>query len=934
LLRSLARGAAASVGVFLAITSFDATALADPAAASPFATCARQAGDRWTYDDLLCLDRVGRQYGKLAETRRRLRSLGGGDVEHPWPTLVLGQATFEHDETAAIALFEVAAEGFVRSREHAGEVLARQNLSNLYRRRGAFEAAGRQVERAVSAAESSQEPLTIARATVIQANHALATGGDIGGALRSLLRGERLAFPGAPIGLRRSILFSLAHALLSLGRFEEAIDALERHRALRTEDGSPVNAAIVAYDLLYTRVAMAELRPTADARRKLVAEAEAVVAEAAGLKQPRVEGEAHRVLGDLLRTSDPDRAERHLRRCLELESALGHPDVRAACLWSLSLQRSARDPRRADQFSREALALVSANPRGPLLASAWQARLPLVWRALPGEQAIAESLEALEAIERLRAGEKDGDSRVALFGNWGRAYRWLTGRLLEASPPRVAQALEVGERLRARVLLEHLAQADVTTTAHRDEDTARQQLALRIADTQRRLLSATLSQPQRHTLLDDLELLELEESELDRGRIAPVSSSVPFATLELIRQSLDDREAMIWFSIAPWKDLYDEFGGGSWVVSITRRSGAVHPLSAGGELDGQVAALTGLLRHRRTDRETWSAAARSLGRTLLATALSQLPAEVDRLVVVADGVLHRVPFEALWPDSGTAPLGERFEISLVPSATVWLHLRRSRVSPSVEALVLADPAVSRGSPDGETRLDALPWARQEAAAIARLLDLDADHVLTGSAASERFLKTAPLSTFGVLHLAAHARADGAFPQRSAVFLAPGAESEDGWLQPREIAALDLRGQLIVLSACESADGALLSGEGPLSLARAFFAAGAGGVVATRWPLRDDDAAFVMTRFYRALAAGDSVGAALRRARRDVIDAGLPPAAWAGVTLLGDGSHRPIRPRHHPVTTAWLAIVAAALAAVGFVKRAHLYRFARRTNETR
>jgi hypothetical protein len=125
-----------------------------------------------------------------------------------------------------------------------------------------------------------------------------------------------------------------------------------------------------------------------------------------------------------------------------------------------------------------------------------------------------------------------------------------------------------------------------------------------------------------------------------------------------------------------------------------------------------------------------------------------------------------------------------------------------------------------------------------------------------------------------------------------VFLAPGSDTEDGWLQPREIAALDFGGRLVVLSACDSATGFLLSGEGPLSLARAFFAGGAGGVVATRWPLRDDDAAFVMERFYRALASGVGAAAALRRTRLDAIDAGLPAAAWAGLVLVGDGLQPP------------------------------------------
>jgi CHAT domain-containing protein len=244
------------------------------------------------------------------------------------------------------------------------------------------------------------------------------------------------------------------------------------------------------------------------------------------------------------------------------------------------------------------------------------------------------------------------------------------------------------------------------------------------------------------------------------------------------------------------------------------------------------------------------------------------------------------------------------------------------------ALVFADPDILRGSAAGELQLPPLPWARREARGIARTLQLDASHVREGADASEQFLKTAPLTRYSILHFAAHARADAAFPDRSAVFLTPGGTAEDGWLQPREIAALDLGGRLVVLSACESAGGSVLSGEGPLSLARAFFAAGAGAVLATRWPLRDDDAAFVMERFYRALGSGIGAAAALRQARRDAVDAGLPAAAWAGLALLGDGFRPPLTPiaghrwfsTRSTIVGAGLIGLAIAAAAIGLTRR--------------
>lgn len=881
---------------------------------SPFAVCARPAGARWSYDDLLCLFRVGAQHGALAEARSRLRRLGAGGEEQPWPTLVLAHATVEADEAQAIRLYEAAAAGFARTKEAEGEVVARQNLRNIYQRRGDLDSAWRQVERALVVAEASKQPLTLARASVLEASHLIGTGGDLGRAHRALLRAEDLVFPDGPLGLRRSILYSLATVSLYLGRPSDAIDALERHRALQREDGSPVNAAAVAYNLLTARLTMSEERPSPGDRARLVTVAEEVLSEAQGLGQTATVAHTHHVLGDLLRESDPDRATVHLARCLELEARLRHPDLRAGCLWSLSLLEAARDPARAERLSREAIALLAPNRGGSLLAFAWQARLRLVWRTLREDEAIPASLEAIEAIERLRAGQKDESSRAALFSNWTRDYYWLAGRLLEAQPPRLPEAFEVGERLRARGLLEQLARAGLTTTADPNREAAVQRVEHRIVDTQR-LLSSALANPERVALLEQLQLLELEKAELDDGGTAAVAQpGIPFASLDAVQQTLDSTEAMLWFSIASWKDVFDDFGGGSWLVCVTRRAVTFHRLPARFELDSQVLAFAGLLSQRDTPLELWSPAAARLGATLVGKAIAELPPEIKRLVVVSDGVLHRLPFEALRTDSSEQTLGERFEITMAPSATLWLHLRRSELMPSSgKALVLADPEVPRGNPIGTFRLEPLPWARREARAIARTLRLDAGQVREGSAASERFLKETPLESAAVLHLATHAWADAAFPDRSAVFLAPGGATEDGWLQPREIAALDLRGRLVVLSACESADGALLSGEGPLSLARAFFAGGAGGVVATRWPLRDDDAAFLMERFYRSLASGVGAGAALRRARHDAIAAGRSPAAWAGIVLLGDGLRPPFRAPEPPVLS-WLVLAVVITAA--------------------
>ncbi|HVQ14113.1 MAG TPA: CHAT domain-containing protein, partial [Vicinamibacterales bacterium] len=828
----------------------------------------------------------------------------------------------------AIALYETAAVGFARSGEAEGEIVARQNLANQFRLRGEIDIAAGHVARAAAAAEASKDPLLIARGGVIEAVHSMATGGDIGRVYRVLVRADRLVPPTAPIGLRRTILFNLAQASLHLGYADTAIDALERHRALRAEDGSAQNAATVEFNLLAARLMLAERRPLAGAHHRLVANAEAVLAEAKASTGPMAEAYAHRVLGELLAATEPERAALHVQRCLDIEAALGFPLLRAECLWWLSRVQSARDPILAEQSSERALSLLDKERDRTSLAYAWQARLRLVWRTLPEDRAIAQSREALDAIERLRSSQAGESSRAGLFGNWTRDYKWLTGQLLQARQPRLAEAFEVGERLRARVLLERLAQAGATSggaDGHRSSG----QLQPRIVETQRRLLSTPLAESERRILLDQLRLLELEQEELTEGRFPALPvSAISFASLEAVQQTLDEDEVMVWFSMAPSKDVYDEFGGGSWSVTITRQAATVHRLTPGDDLDAQVAGLLGLLRERSTASNVWAPAARRLGETLFSDALAQLSPTVTRLVIVTDGALHRMPFEALSLGSGPM-LGERFDISVTPSATLWARTRASRASSGVRVLVLADPDVPRGSPDGTMHLAALPGARREAHAIARIMNLRSNDVLQGPAASERFVKRAALEAFAVVHVAAHARADTIFPERSAVFLAPGDTAEDGWLQPAEIAALDFRGRLIVLSACDSAEGSLLSGEGPLSLARAFFAAGARGVVATRWPLRDDDAAFMMERFYDALSEGTSVSAALRLARHDAIEAGLPAAAWAGVAVLGDGLQRPIAPRASrglsPVRIGAVALVLFVAAVVSLQSRSRRHR---------
>ena len=162
------------------------------------------------------------------------------------------------------------------------------------------------------------------------------------------------------------------------------------------------------------------------------------------------------------------------------------------------------------------------------------------------------------------------------------------------------------------------------------------------------------------------------------------------------------------------------------------------------------------------------------------------------------------------------------------------------------------------------------------------------------------------------------------PQRSAVVLAPGSDNEDGLLQPRDIAGLDLNGKVVVLSTCQSGSGLVQRGEGVMSLARAFMRAGSPAVIGTLWPLRDDEASFLFEAFYRHLSKGKNLSAALQAAQRELIEAGAPERAWAGAVVLGKGRMAPMIPGSVFTSRGFLLITGLVL--LGLALLLYLPRF--------
>jgi CHAT domain-containing protein/tetratricopeptide (TPR) repeat protein len=322
--------------------------------------------------------------------------------------------------------------------------------------------------------------------------------------------------------------------------------------------------------------------------------------------------------------------------------------------------------------------------------------------------------------------------------------------------------------------------------------------------------------------------------------------------------------------------------------------------------------------------------ARAFGRALLDPAQGELDTAVTRLIVVPDGPLHRVPWDLLRLSDGRYVV-QRYAVSVAPSAAIlaalWRHPRAGTAAPDHPAPLLAfgDPTFAReaqvgpaiaqaqtyGVLDSAEGLPRLAASGREARLVSRYSPEAA--VRLRSAASARFLKQTSLERFRVIHFATHAVVDERSAARTVLALAPDG-GDNGLVGPGDLAALRLDADLVVLSACRTAGGVLVEGEGVQGLTAPLIQAGARSVVASQWRIADNSTVTFIQAFYEALARGLPVGDALRAAKLDALRRGAPPREWAAFTIVGDPLVRV--PLRVPRPDRWPSAVLVATLALG------------------
>lgn len=265
--------------------------------------------------------------------------------------------------------------------------------------------------------------------------------------------------------------------------------------------------------------------------------------------------------------------------------------------------------------------------------------------------------------------------------------------------------------------------------------------------------------------------------------------------------------------------------------------------------------------------------------------------DARRLVIVAPGALQRIPFAAL-PRPGKSEelrlLIDDHRIASLPSASVLARLRarvKTRRPPSgllaVVAPVFAPP------------FERLRYTGREAKAILSLAGRRPALAASGAAANRMLLESGRLSDYRILHFATHGLLNEHYPELSSLALSSVDDSGqpvDGQFRAYEVSGLELRADLVVLSACRTGLGKDVGGEGLVGLAQAFLHAGAQQLVASLWNVDDRATEELMRRFYTALLSeGRPPAEALRQAQLSLKseDRWRAPYYWAGFVLQGD-----------------------------------------------
>ena len=516
-----------------------------------------------------------------------------------------------------------------------------------------------------------------------------------------------------------------------------------------------------------------------------------------------------------------------------------------------------------------------------------------------------------------------------------------------------AAAFEASEQARARSLIESLLESAVDLRAGVDQALLQREQQIRQsfedwALRRRRLAGLSASPAAKGEMAADYRSLEERFNQVEAEirhtspRYAALVRPQPLRMRQVQREVLDARTLLLEYALGSERSYL-------WAISsdsheafelpprdeIERSARRVHEWLASRAASRESPGPRGRSEESESDAEYWREAVR-LSEMLLAPVARRLDGK--RILVVPDGALHYVPFAAL-PLPGNhpepVPLVVDHEVVILPSASALALVRREtagRGAPPGAVAVLADPvfefddprlrrllrggrpardgalvrgpaaALARGQPqaagaawarDGMSSLPRLPSSRHEAEAIVAIAPAGQVFARTDFEASRAVAMSPDLASYRIVHFATHGVLDNENPGLSGIAFSMFDEHgrpQDGFLRLRDIYGLTLPVELVVLSACSTALGRPVRGEGLVGIVRGFMYAGAKRVIASIWDVDDEATSALMSRFYREILEQNlSPAAALRQAQLSLRqqDRWRSPYYWAGFVLEGE-----------------------------------------------
>jgi tetratricopeptide (TPR) repeat protein len=525
--------------------------------------------------------------------------------------------------------------------------------------------------------------------------------------------------------------------------------------------------------------------------------------------------------------------------------------------------------------------------------------------------------KAIAVIEQVRLRTREPLLQTRFFARQASPYYGLIDCVLHQEPVEQAQQIDaflLSERAKARTLVEtmHRGRGNGVRGMSEEEKTREAALVGKITSLAQQLQSE-LPTDQIQKVEADLREARTEY-QVYRDQLYLVHPSLQVrraefepATLEQVWQSLfRGQKQLCLLSFLVGDEQTTLFALTEDAAVASRLKLSIYSLPLGRKvLEANVKYFLGVCS--TTEKSDLRPDARQLYNALLAPAAKEMRGKTH-LVIIPDGILHLLPFQALWEEQAGKGcyLIEKYALSYAPSVTALVKMiaLAAPATPGVSAstvgllgsplgqgpflaafALLPATMLAMGNPTND-----LPHTEDEVKRIAALFGTNA---WIGKKATESRARKV-MGWVSYIHLATHAETNDLAPLHSQVNLARD-QDYDGILYAYELLDLTIRARLVVVSACKTASGASFRGEGILGLSWALFVAGTPSSILSQWEvISGASTTELMVTFYREFLHGQgdrsarvTKAEALRRAQRQVMAKYPHPYYWAPFVLLGD-----------------------------------------------